>query len=90
MDHESARNKAMRRWHNNYVNHSAKPQYTEDEKQILRHEPPTSIAREILSIIRQKNSDMMLNYMISIEARRRSLLREKLRRLKENVSNQDE
>jgi hypothetical protein len=90
MDHESARNKAMRRWHNNHINNSSKVQYTDDERNILNHEPPTSIAREMMNLIREKNTEIVYKYLTYIEARRITLLKEKLRRLKESESNKNE
>jgi len=81
---ETARERASRIWHNNKVIREIKSQ--DHEPQPTHHAP--TLKREILKILSQKNNDTLRNYMIAINERRRRLLKEKLRRLKAEQSNE--
>lgn len=86
---ETARKRAARIWHNHAIirDIQAKGQYTiiDDNGQPdweKKNKTPTSIRREILGIFAKQSNDTIRNYIISINERRKKLLREKLRRLK--------
>jgi hypothetical protein len=81
---ETARERAARIWHNNQIlrkSQDHEPQPTE------QHNAPT-LRREILKILSQRSNDTIRNYIISINERRRRLLKEKLRRLRAEQSSE--
>jgi hypothetical protein len=82
---ETARERAARIWHNNRIireSQDHEPQPTDQQ-----HNAPT-LRREILKILSQRSNDTIRNYIISINERRRRLLKEKLRRLRAEQSSE--
>lgn len=83
---ESARAKATRLWHNNRVIHNIKT--STDEPQQIQVQRPSSMRMEILKIFTEQNEYTVRNYILSIQARRIKLLKEKLRRLRAETTNE--
>jgi hypothetical protein len=90
--HETARERARRIWRNSWiqkqvtiVDDTSDPDWERilDEDRRLNN-MRSKLTVEINKIINQKNRKIIENYKISIQARRRRLLREKLRRLQES------
>ena len=81
---ESARQRATRKWRNNQV--LKESQATGQEPQTTNQTPNLNTSRMrkmILEIISEHTNDRLQYYMSVIDIRRRRLLKEKLRRLKE-------
>jgi hypothetical protein len=86
---ETARQRAMRIWRNHYIQHHT----TNDQDPLPINESieedtrinkfTSSLKREISSIINEHNYRSIAYYIILIKQRRRKLLQEKLRRLKQ-------
>jgi hypothetical protein len=79
---ETARERAMRKWRNHHI----LKQVVADgvEPATMKWHNSSKLKKEILAIFRTKNTDILMNYMIAIKLRRRKLLKEKLRRLRES------
>jgi hypothetical protein len=92
---ETARQRAIRIWHNNWIQQNAKaPDDIDDSYSVkalyeerLMNKLRTKLAKEILKIFNKRNRTIIENYKISIQARKRRLLTEKLRRLQASESN---
>jgi hypothetical protein len=79
---ESARARAARIWWNNHV-----IKQTQQNKDPLTTTPPRQIKaliRDILSNMIISNNEIIKQYNIVLNERRRRLLKEKLKRLQEN------
>jgi hypothetical protein len=75
---ETAREKATRIWRNNEIIRSLnQPTAT------VQQPAPSKLRNEILSILNSKNTEIIKNYIIMLNIRKRKLLKEKLRRLME-------
>jgi hypothetical protein len=90
---ESARERAMRKWRNHQVQRAAMADGPESIKESMKNEPKrnesTKLRIEILKIFNEKNTNILANYMIAINIRRKQLLEEKLRRLRLVESNDE-
>jgi hypothetical protein len=75
---ETARERATRMWRNAHIQRTMG-----HEPQTYDHTPQGNKLRaHIIKLLTSKNNTTLHNYLISIEMRRRSLLAEKLRRLR--------
>jgi len=81
---ETARERAARIWHNNRIIRESQSQDHEPQQTA----PAPTLRREILKILSQRNDNTLRNYIIAINERRRRLLKEKLRRLRAEQSNE--
>jgi hypothetical protein len=79
---ESARQRATRIWHNEriirHLRHHEEPPQHQKVPQTLRY--------ELMQIFSTKNQETIRHYIIAINERKRRLLKEKLKRLKEQIS----
>ena len=83
---ESARERAARIWHNAQI-----IKLKQQKKDPLTTTPPRkikAIIRELLSNMAINNNEIMKNYAIVLNERRKRLLKEKLKRLQEQENEQ--